>query len=439
MSIPVLSVSWVLRTGCLIATLMLLTGCGKNEEMASQTVLVLSASETDGSIDSKEAVRNTSTVYDSQPESPDSIVIGLDADMTSGSARSGEAIRRGIVIALEEINERGGVLGRPLELVVRDHRGNPARGIDNIHEFAAMDRVIAVVGGIHTPVALQELPAIHQHELIYLGPWAAGTPVVDNGYSPNFVFRVSVRDEFAGGFLVGEAQKRGARQIGLLLEQTGWGRSNEQAIKAAARLHGLEISDVQWFHWGVGDLDREVNSLGEAQSDVIVLVANPLEGVTCVKSMLRRAPAERIPVISHWGITAGEFFKQCPPEMLKLDLVFLQTYSFVRPPKPHRANGFIDRYCRRFEDCGTARDIFSPVGTAHAYDLIHIFCQAIRDAGTTESGGVRESLENLTEYDGLVRTYSPAFTTDRHDALSADDFTLARYDQDGAIIPVTYE
>jgi len=66
------------------------------------------------------------------------IIVGLDADTSSGSARSGESIRRGILLAMDEINGQGGVLGRPLQLVVKDHRGNPARGVDNIEDFAKM-------------------------------------------------------------------------------------------------------------------------------------------------------------------------------------------------------------------------------------------------------------------------------------------------------------
>lgn len=50
----------------------------------------------------------------------------------------GEAIRRGIVLAIDEIKGAGGILGRPLELVVRNHRGDPARGIDNIEELATL-------------------------------------------------------------------------------------------------------------------------------------------------------------------------------------------------------------------------------------------------------------------------------------------------------------
>ncbi len=76
------------------------------------------------------------------------IIVGLDADMSSGSAPAGEAIRRGAVLAIREINSAGGVLGRPLKLVVRDHKGNPARGLDNIEDFAKDDNLVAVIGRV---------------------------------------------------------------------------------------------------------------------------------------------------------------------------------------------------------------------------------------------------------------------------------------------------
>ena len=171
----------------------------------------------------------------------DSWVIGLDADMTAVAASGGIAIERGALIAIEEINENGGVLGKKIELKVRDHRGNPARGIDNIIAFSKEPNLIAVLGGVHTPVALAELKVIHDKKIIYLDPWAAGTSIVENGFDPNYVFRVSVRDEHAGSVLMAAAKNKGATQVGLLLERTGWGRSNEQSMTKAALDLGIEI------------------------------------------------------------------------------------------------------------------------------------------------------------------------------------------------------
>lgn len=364
------------------------------------------------------------------------IVIGLDADMSKGAAKSGEAIRRGLLLAMEEINAAGGVLGRPLSLSVRDHRGTPARGRDNMEAFAAEPDLVAVVGGIHTPVALAQLEAIHRHRLIYLGPWAAGTGVVDNGYAPNYVFRVSVRDEFAGGFLVDAARDRGFRRLGFLLWRTAWGRSNEKAMRDALHRFGEQPAAVAWFNTNQKNMKREIDALVTAGAEVIMLVSNPVDGIVAVREMAGRPAEERVPIISHWGITGGDFFAAVGDALPKVDLTFLQTFSFYDPPFSAEAERVYSAYCLRFGGCRSPADVIAPVGTAHAYDLVHLLKKGIEQAGSTDRPAVRRSLERLGRHRGLVRVYDPPFTPERHDALDVGDFRLSRFDEKGAIRPV---
>lgn len=364
------------------------------------------------------------------------IVIGLDADMSSASAQSGEAIRRGAELGIAEINAAGGVLGRPFRLEVRDHRGNPARGKDNMRAFAQMVDLVAVIGGIHTPVALAEIDLIHEHEIVYLGAWAAGTPVVENGHDPNYVFRVSVRDEFAGGYLLRSAQARGFRRPGLLLESTGWGRSNEKAFTEAARDLGMNLAGIQWFNWGIKDLRQQILALAEGGADVVMLVANAREGGVATRSMAELEGAQRRPIISHWGITGGDFLALVGEALDLVDLTFLQTYSFLAPTVPERAERFLSAYFARYADTRRAAEIRSPVGTAHAYDLVHMLAKAVEQSGSIDRRSVRAALERLPRFEGLLKTYDPPFTAERHDALTADDFSLARYLADGTIKPV---
>ena len=364
------------------------------------------------------------------------IIVGLDADMSKGSAQGGEAIRRGMVLAVDEINAAGGVLGRPLQILVRDHRGSPDRGIDNIEAFAATPDLVAVVGGVHTPVAVAELPSIHRNELIYLDPWAAGTQIVDNGYSPNYVFRVSVRDAMAGGFLVDVARRRGFRRLGLLLWRTAWGRSNEAAIRRALKESGDEPPVVQWFNTGQDDMSREVDAFLAAGVDAVILVTNALDGITVVREVASRPPEERLPIISHWGISGGDFHAQARDAIAAIDLSFLQTYSFVEPPMPAKAAIVYRAYCERFQECPSPGAVPAPVGLAHAYDLVHLLALAIERAGSIDRRAVRDALESIESHDGLVRRYEPPFTPERHDALTPDDYRLSRYDEKGAIMPV---
>ena len=367
------------------------------------------------------------------------INIGLDAAMSGSDSQGGEAIRRGSLVAIEEINAAGGVLGRPLKLIVKDHRANPARGIDNIDAFAEMQDLVAIIGGVHTPVAMAELKAIHRHKLIYLGPWAAGTPVVANGYDPNYVFRVSVRDEHAGGFLIGAARNRGFKRPGLLLWRTGWGRSSEKAMNAAMQNIGISSAGIEWFNSGEPDMSKQIAALKARGADVIMLVANATDGLVAIRDVARMDAKIRLPVISHWGITGGNFFEQASVDIAAVDLSFLQTFSFFDPPFPARTKPVYQRYCKLFGPCRSVADVVSPVGVAHAYDLVHLLRAAIEKTGSIDRAKVRETLESLGSHQGLMRNYRPPFTPARHDALDAADFRLSRFDAKGAIVPAHTE
>ena len=367
------------------------------------------------------------------------ILIGLDADMSSGSAQSGKAIQRGTQLAIDEINDEGGVLGRKLKLVVKDHRGNPTRGIDNITDFSNMEGVVAVMGGLHTPVAMQELKTVHQNNMIFLIPWAAGTPVIENGYNPNYAFRVSARDQYVGGFLVKQATKQGYKRIGLLLERTGWGRSNQKSMTSALNKINSAPVKVEWFHWGDKDFSKPLTNLRNAGAEVVLLVANAPEGKDVIKSMANITSNKRMPIVSHWGITGGDFFKSVGHLLGQVDLQFLQTYSFAQPDNKKISDKLVSNYCKNYGCSKTDiphQSITSPVGTAHAYDLVHLLAKAIKKANTTDRASVRNALETLPEHRGLVKHYQPPFTVKQHDALNQEDFRLTRYSKNGVIVPV---
>ena len=92
----------------------------------------------------------------------------------------------GMLIAMEEVNQAGGVLGgRPLKLIERDNKSLPARSLENLKELAGQPDLVAVFGGRFSPTLLESVPLIHSLKLPLLNPWAAADGIVDNGYAPN--------------------------------------------------------------------------------------------------------------------------------------------------------------------------------------------------------------------------------------------------------------
>jgi tripartite ATP-independent transporter DctP family solute receptor len=364
-------------------------------------------------------------------EKKNEIIIGLNADVVAASALSGLAIKRGIQLAISEINQQGGLLGKKLRLIVRDNSGLSARGRDNMIYFSELDNVAAVMCGIYSPIALAELDLVHDKRIVFLNPWAAATKIVDNGYSPNYVFRVSVRDEYAGPFLIEKALES-YKKVALLLVNDGWGKGNEKSMTQALMQRNLKPVNIQWFNWGEKDMTNQLNNIERAGADVIILVAGAAEGGFMIKSMAARA--KKLPVISHWGITGGHFWKAVNRELENVELSFLQSFSFFNATT-EKSRYLIQQYFKTY-DVDEIRQIFAPVGTAHAYDLVHLLAMAIKKAGTIDRPAVRDAMEQLDEYQGVVKHYKPPFTPERHDALDRSSFILCKFSKNGCIIPL---
>ena len=359
------------------------------------------------------------------------IIIGLDADVVSASAPSGLAIKRGMELAVVELNLKGGVLGKKLSIIVRDNSGISARGIENIIYFSKLKNIVAVMGGLHSPVALSELNSIHENKIIYLGPWAAATGITENSFQPNYVFRVSVRDEYAGEFLVNKALES-HQNIALLLENTGWGRSNERSMTKALKDHQKTPVAIEWFNWGDTNMMPQLTRIENAGADAILMVANAPEGSIIIKNASQRS--QKTSIYSHWGITGGYFWNNVKNELPKVKLKFLQTFSFagIKNKKTREVSA---KYLAQY-GIDDVEDILAPVGTAHAYDLVHLLAKAIEKAGSLDRSKIRDAFETIQFHEGLVKNYKNPFTPEDHDALGLEDFFLAEYDTKGFIVPI---
>ena len=365
-------------------------------------------------------------------QSKEPVKIGLTAAVTGGSAASGEAIKRGLDIAIAEVNAKGGVLnGRPLQLVIRDDEGQPAKGVTIARELVEREKVAAVFGGLHTPVALAQVAVWHELRTPYMGAWAAGTNITRNGQSPNYVFRVSANDDDADKFLTRyatEVLQKG--KPGLLLENTSWGQSNEAGLSKWLGQKGIKAVGIEKFNWGDPDMSPQLLRLKNAGADHVVLVANAPEGAQVVKS--RAKIGWEIPMVSHWGISGGRFAELTGD--LSDGVAFLQTYSFFGKQN-ERGEAVLKALKDKYGVKGP-EDVVAPVGTANAYDGLHLVALAIEQAGSPEGSKVRDALESLkAEYKGLIKTYRRPFTAEQHDALTDADYIMVVW-RGGKIVPL---
>jgi branched-chain amino acid transport system substrate-binding protein len=352
------------------------------------------------------------------------IKVGMVAALSGQSAKSGEGITRGLTIAIDEINKRGGVLGgRMLELIRRDDESNPSKGQVAALELIHKEKVAMLFGGIDSPVSLAIVPIANKEKIPFMGVWAAATPITRNGANPNFVFRVSAVDVLVDKALVQYAITRyGAKRLGLLLINNPWGESNAQGLTAAIEETKLSTAGMEKFEPNDVDMVSQLSRLKAAQADGLILVATVAPGAQVVKALARMG--WQVPVISHWGISGGRFPELAGPAAQHVE--FVQTYSFFGP-QSEVGQRVLTALQTKYPDIKGPGDVIPPVGVANAYDAMHLMALAVEKAGSTEGEKIRQGLYAIDTYQGLIKTYSKPFSPDNHDALNEHDYIMVHY------------
>jgi len=376
------------------------------------------------------AAFSTALLFSSGASAAEPIKLGLVTALSGQSARAGEALTRGATIAIEEINAKGGVLGRPLELVRRDDESNPAKGLIAARELIQREKVAALIGGLDTPVALAIVPFVNNAKMPFVVPWAAGTAITQNGASSNYVFRVSAMDDEVDKAIVQFARKTyDTKKPGLILVNNPWGESNEHGLKSAMKAVGTEPAGIEKFEGNDVDVVPQLSRLKQAGADTLFLVGNVGPASQVVKSLDRMGWAP--PIVSHWGPAGGRFTELAGPNAK--NVIFVQTYSFFGDLSP-AGKKVMAALQAKYPDIKGPADVTPAVGVANAYDTVLMIASAIQKAGKTDPTAIRDGFYAIDRVDGLIKTYEKPFTQAKHDALTENDYIWTRF-EDNRILP----
>ncbi|MEM8499748.1 MAG: ABC transporter substrate-binding protein [Pseudomonadota bacterium] len=380
-----------------------------------------------------------------------SIRLYHDADW-SNHIESAESIWRGVQTALSEIDHT--VQGYRLELVQKNHSGNVRRSFANYQDFLEDESALLVFSGIHSPPLIKNRNFINESQALTLVPWAAGGPITRSETGENWIFRLSVDDTKAGEVLINHAiNVVECKAPHLLLEDTPWGDSNLVNMKRALEKTAVAAAGVTRFNWHLkGHTARsKLVNIAHTGADCVVMVSNAIEGAELVNAMLDLEPAQVMPIVSHWGITAGNFHELVDAEQrAKLDLTYIQTcFSFIGGVLNDKAESVYRTAKSLYPDqIQTARDIRSPVGFIHAYDLTQVLIAALSqitlsDDMVANRKKLHTALEDMQRpVQGLVKNYVKPFEKytperpDAHEALDIADHCMAFYGQNDEVVVI---
>jgi len=371
-------------------------------------------------------ISKTEEILNKKYANKENIYFGLDVNLSIGNKDSGLSLKRGVELAIDEINSKGGLLDKKINLLTKDNEAITTKALKNFKEFSNNDNVKVVIGGKRSSIISKELEDIQKSKKPYFSPWASADKIVNNGYEENYVFRVSTNNKFIINRLLKESLKDDKKPL-IVVENSIWGRGALELIKRDNK----EFESII-INQGQTNFDNLISKIKQHKTKSILMVLNTLEASNILKTLYENQI--RISISSHWGILGGKFYKQNKKYLSNIDLKFIQSFSFIKN-KSKKAEEFALRYIKKYGEKSTL-DILSPSSVAQAYDSTMLIAQAIKDANSFEGEKIKNALENLKEYNGLIKKYIKPFSKTDHEALERKDFFFARYDQKGRVIPI---
>ena len=317
------------------------------------------------------------------------IKIGEIEPLTGKEAAFGQSSHEGILLAIEEINARGGVLGRPLQLVTEDNQSRSGDSTTIARKLISRDRVAAIIHGGTSTQCLEAAPICQNAKVPLIATTATAPEVTEKR---DYVFRTCYIDPFQGSVLAKFAfGSLHAKRAALLTSvsspfSVGLAKVFRESFTAA----GGQIAGEQKYAEGDKDFRAQLTAIRSLAPDVIVAMGYYTEGGLILRQA--RALGLNVPIISADGWEAPELIEIGGPAA---NGAYYSSHYSSESTAPE-VQAFLKKYRARHP--GETPDSLAPL----AYDATHILADAIARAGAVEGAKIRDAIAATKNYPGVT-------------------------------------
>ena len=350
----------------------------------------------------------------------DPIKIGLSGPFTGGSSPMGVSMRDGVKLAAEEINAKGGVLGRQIQLIERDDQADNTRGIQVTQELINKEKVVAGIGFINSGVSLAAQRFYQEAKIPVMNNVATATIITQQFKAPEFpdsyVFRTSANDTLQTTMMVDVAvTQRKFTKVAILADSTNYGQLGREDLEKALAKKGLKAVAVEKYNIKDVDMTAQLLKAKQAGAQVVMTYGIGPELAQIANGMEKLG--WKVPLVGSWTLSMANFIDNAG----KNGDGAVMPQTFIQDGNTPKRKAFIAAYQKAYK----VDRIASPVSAAQGYDSMYILAAAIKQAGTTDGPKVLEALENLKDkYEGVVKTFDHPYTHDDHEAIKLSDVML---------------
>ena len=315
--------------------------------------------------------------------------IGVMLPLTGDAAAVGLPEQRGVKIAIDEMNAKGGINGRKLEAIYEDSKCNPKDGNAAAQKLVNIDKVKVIIGGTCSGETLGASPITEANKVILISPSATSPDITKSG---DFVFRLAPSDAYAGVVASDYAFKElNAKKAAVVSESTDYAQGLRRVFKENFAKLGGEIVADEVYNTEDTDFRTQVTKVKAANPDVVYFVPqSPTKGILLVKQLKEAGVRQQL-------LTAEVIIGE--RNLIKENAADVEGLIGVEPKfddKMAKSSSFLAKYRQAAKE-----EAQFPFHTAAAYDIVYLLADAIGKFGY-DSEKIRDYLYSVKDYEGAA-------------------------------------
>lgn len=313
--------------------------------------------------------------------------VGVITSLTGSQAAFGEAHKNGYAIALDEINAKGGVLGKKVELDMYDDQSKTDQAVQGVSKLIDQDHVPILLGAYSSENTKAIIPAVTQRQIPLIIPTATADNVMDSK-SP-WIFRICAgAADYAKATLDFLKANGNPRKIAIVYENTNFGQANRKAMEAAARADGMEIVGIESYEAKSPDYKSVLQRVKAANPDVIYFCSYLLDAGTLMRQSQEVDLNPRYYTSAGTGFAAAEF-PTAKGAGKNAEYTF-STSQWLPAAQWPGSKEFDAEYFKRFHSHPAYHAI-------QAYASLHAAAKAMNDAGSLDAAKIRDAIKALNQ------------------------------------------
>jgi branched-chain amino acid transport system substrate-binding protein len=311
----------------------------------------------------------------------ETIKVGVLLPLTGSQAKFGEIEKRSYEMAAEEINAKGGVNGKKIELLFEDDTGKPDVGRSGVEKLISREKVPVITGGYSSSVTAAAAPVAQQFKVPFVISTGSADDITEKGY--DYVFRVnppaSEYPNAVKSFLQGVAKD--VKTVALLYENSAFGQSSSKSFEQDAAELGLKIVVKEGYQAGAIDFKPILTKVKAANPDMIYMVSYVMDASLLIRQSKELRINPKLFVGGGAGFTLPEFAKSAgdASDYVYSATLWVETLPF--PGAKEYFNNFRKKYGSETEYHG-----------AEAYAAMYVVADALKRAKSISPKDVRDAL-----------------------------------------------